>query len=192
MQLKKIAAALIGAFAIAGSASAVTFEGASGTGVVTDDFTGGSIIAFGLDFASLGSTTLNFMVEAADVGSTLSFSSIIRNMSGLGFSSISFMVNGATVSGGTVHTDGFQFPNATGSHANGAWATFGFPGLTTEGYFGDYLLNGQGQDWNISLVGLNAGDTFSIMVAVPEPEQYAMLLAGLGVIGAVARRRKQG
>jgi hypothetical protein len=27
---------------------------------------------------------------------------------------------------------------------------------------------------------------------VPEPETYAMLLAGLGVIGAVARRRTRG
>lgn len=34
--------------------------------------------------------------------------------------------------------------------------------------------------------------TLSIEVApVPEPEQYAMLLAGLGVIGALVRRRKQ-
>ena len=28
------------------------------------------------------------------------------------------------------------------------------------------------------------------VTAVPEPETYAMLLAGLGVMGAVARRRK--
>ncbi len=30
-----------------------------------------------------------------------------------------------------------------------------------------------------------------ITTPVPEPETYAMLLAGLGVMGAVARRRKQ-
>jgi hypothetical protein len=30
-----------------------------------------------------------------------------------------------------------------------------------------------------------------LLTAVPEPETYAMLLAGLGLMGFVARRRKQ-
>jgi hypothetical protein len=34
------------------------------------------------------------------------------------------------------------------------------------------------------------GLTLTAVAAVPEPETYAMLLAGLGVIGAIARRRK--
>ncbi|NMQ27390.1 PEP-CTERM sorting domain-containing protein [Candidatus Accumulibacter phosphatis] len=29
-----------------------------------------------------------------------------------------------------------------------------------------------------------------LVAAVPEPESYAMLLAGLGIVGAVARRRR--
>ena len=33
-------------------------------------------------------------------------------------------------------------------------------------------------------------DDRTIMIAVPEPETYAMLLAGLGLIGVSARRRK--
>lgn len=52
-------------------------------------------------------------------------------------------------------------------------------------YFGtaEGALFNNGADWT------RAG--ISISQAVPEPETYAMLLAGLGLLGAVARRRKQ-
>ena len=39
--------------------------------------------------------------------------------------------------------------------------------------------------------GLRAEFLASSVTAVPEPETYVMLLAGLGLMGAVARRRKQ-
>jgi hypothetical protein len=38
---------------------------------------------------------------------------------------------------------------------------------------------------------LNATQVSALTAPVPEPETYAMLLAGLGLMGAVARRRKQ-
>jgi len=43
------------------------------------------------------------------------------------------------------------------------------------------------------LPGMSSGMTLDnvSVTAVPEPESYAMLLAGLGVLGAVSRRRQQ-
>ena len=40
---------------------------------------------------------------------------------------------------------------------------------------------------DMALTGL----TYNFVVAVPEPETYAMMIAGLGLMGFVARRRKQ-
>ena len=42
-----------------------------------------------------------------------------------------------------------------------------------------------------SYYGDNSGGVSLSITAVPEPETYAMLLAGLGLMGAIARRRKQ-
>jgi hypothetical protein len=39
-------------------------------------------------------------------------------------------------------------------------------------------------------MAVHAGDVGSAVTPVPEPETYAMLLAGLGLVGAVARRRR--
>ena len=83
------------------------------------------------------------------------------------------------VSGGS----GVLSSNLTGSGSS--WATysgsFTAAGLTT--------LSFLSTDYSGSLPYGAMLDNVSV-TAVPEPAEYAMLIAGLGVIGAVARRRK--
>ncbi|MCX9158305.1 FxDxF family PEP-CTERM protein [Niveibacterium sp. 24ML] len=62
-------------------------------------------------------------------------------------------------------------------------STVSFSGLST----GDYKLGFFGFGGGVTAVSFAAN---AIAAPVPEPETYAMLLAGLGMIGAIARRRR--
>ena len=52
------------------------------------------------------------------------------------------------------------------------------------------VLNLFGYDTNTRSYSANRQDQLYMVSAVPEPETYAMLLAGLGLVGAMVRRRK--
>lgn len=77
----------------------------------------------------------------------------------------------------------------------GEWISFMIPQLSQNlaasnpFQFGLHLQGIGEQGFSESL--LSGGDGGGTVSAVPEPETYALLLAGLGVIGGVIRRRKQ-
>ncbi len=76
--------------------------------------------------------------------------------------------------------------------ATGTFGNFGprlaLGGLTSTNIAGNYFLHIAG----ISTGAGTYNGTVSLVSPVPEPETYGMLLAGLGMIGFVARRRKMG
>ena len=81
------------------------------------------------------------------------------------------------------------FVNGTSVYTD---ATIGY-GLVSEGFSGVIM-----QAYNFgdptNFPGANASDYtahWSNTAPIPEPETYAMMLAGLGLLGVVARRRKQ-
>jgi hypothetical protein len=107
--------------------------------------------------------------------------------------------NGACVDGGnrchgpiqasaTIGTASQTFTEASAVAGN-VWGTFGFNFVTT----------GPSMTLTIDGIGLPAGNEFigldnvsvapAVIGAVPEPETYALLLAGLAVFGATAGKR---
>ncbi|MCX7291370.1 FxDxF family PEP-CTERM protein [Janthinobacterium sp.] len=89
--------------------------------------------------------------------------------------------------------------NFSGANLNGIALT-GFGGPTVFGYAQGQVLAQTSLLFNGPMVltvmgssnGGSYGGTFNLNLApVPEPETYGMLLAGLGVLGFLARRRKQ-
>jgi hypothetical protein len=55
--------------------------------------------------------------------------------------------------------------------------------------FADVTTHGFGSGVNFSVI-YHAHDVMLQVTAVPEPEQYALFLAGLGLMGVMARRRR--
>ena len=84
---------------------------------------------------------------------------------------------------GTSNTILVDYSPVTILGTGGTHSTF-TPGLTHEG---PLSIRFGYNDWNVGIDNIN----FDQVAVVPEPETYAMLLAGLGLVGFMVRRRKQ-
>lgn len=106
------------------------------------------------------------------------------------FSSLSFEV---LSSSGTPLT---SFVNATnqGGSLVGHWSDSGYPGTLRGNTNYLLLVNGvasaSGVQYALSANWLTPSAQFALVPAVPEPETYTMLIAGIGLLGVVKRRRK--
>lgn len=189
MSMHKFVAATavaLSALAFSQSASAVVLTTSSGANLVTD-YSEAGMVSFDLDLRDFSTTTLNFVLEEADLAGPLSFSAIIRNLVGLSMHQFNFGLQGISyAAAGSVSS----FSGAQASHSS-SYAVIKFAnGETADTLFGNPTLVDGRSDWLLDTSGLSAGDTFSIVAQVPEPSTVAMvlpLMAGL----LLARRRKR-
>jgi choice-of-anchor A domain-containing protein len=149
-------------------------------------------------------TGSNKSVEVIDVDASWLTGSTYYNISGMA-AGATLIVN---VTGGTALLQGgyqafdnyntlFNFVDATALNINtGANVSILAPKAAVNG--GQGVIDGTVivKSWN-SMTQINATNAFvstevqGLVTAVPEADTYAMLLGGLGLVGFIARRRKQ-
>lgn len=93
----------------------------------------------------------------------------------------SFFVKATGIEGWV--SDGMRYETAAKAEAAGVAGIWFGLGISTAGTLAFSLPDGY--------YGDNSGSITLSVTAVPEPESYGMLIIGLGLVGAIARHRKQ-
>lgn len=151
-----------------------------------------ALASFGAHAVSFSDTATNWGTHDLLETSGLTF----VNADTAFFSKFSFTLDAksfvsSSVSALNIGTGSYSLFKADGTETGYSWTYGAAKGA-------DHLVTLDAGGYYFSLVGRTAANSgvytlssAATAVPVPEPETYAMLLAGLGVVGFVARRRKE-
>lgn len=184
MTFRKLILASVASLAMGGAHAAITFasvENAGSTLGSTDTFLGATLPAIAFPPLATVNGSGTFFLEALDPGlSWGDFALTIWNLSDTNRSSTAT----ATFAGLTGTLSSFTDLDPGNSNLLQGWSyTFAFTGQAAANTTHGFTVGGFGGDRG-ALAELN-------VTAVPEPETYAMMLAGLGAVSLLSRRRRK-
>jgi len=178
------------------TASALTLQDWTLTGPGSfHDHSAPGLLAFDFEPHSLHTVlSATYVLGSEDIAAGLSFNTVVRSLVApalgievlrLGLSGMTFAAAGSVsrAFGGTTSV-AFD-PQSVSLHFD--------PPEFFEVEVGDAFGTTAGaSNWTLSAAGLSVGDRITITAAVPEPETWAMLAVGLGMLAAAARARRRG
>jgi len=130
-------------------------------------------------FADSGNVGLAYYNGNPGANSQAAIATFIKGSNMLGLSSLTSLTN--SVSNDNTSQTGFSITNAS--------PAFNYLAVHVGG--GELLFHWSNKITSFSLTGTSLSNYRAYAAPVPEPETYAMLIAGLGLVGFMARRRKQ-
>ena len=171
----------------------VTFEGASANdcyGVVTGNINGNDGVAF-LNGMNWGSSWT--YLDATD-STSATFMGLQFSVSATSGAAGSWTLTGMDTNGGAALNLPTSLDFAVGLKAGNEFAVWGFDNVVVDGSdsgtFSIVFTNKGGNTPELShLIVFGRESGGGTIAAIPEADTYAMLLAGLGLVGFVARRR---
>jgi hypothetical protein len=127
--------------------------------------------------------------ETLDPSANGTYSYILNfDLTGYNAGSASFSGHFAADNAVSIKLNGTEIASGVGF---GSWHDFNASSGFVSGQNSlEFVVTNYGQSYG-NPTGLRVEFASSSIAAVPEPETYAMLLGGLALVGAVARRRKQ-
>lgn len=195
LSLVSLAAALL----LAAPAQAVSLTASQLNGnSLNTDFSTASLISFDLALDTGLPISLEYSVDADDLlRGGIGFNALVAEYSGAGIPGLRVGLLGASfdVLGSARASSSMGEALETLPVSQGGAVALDFSpaqgGVVNEIYLGDPFAEGF-QDWHVDFTGLQAGDHFTLNVAVvPEPAEWALMLAGLMGL-AWQRRRARG
>ena len=198
--MKTLSKAVIAAFVFGGSVSAVNAAGVI-TNITATDLSGGTFdsqsitghdIDLGKTFSSINPISLTFTVEHQDGGggNPYSFTESVLNNTGLTWTDFHYSINEPDRGQGVVFTQ-FNSGSTFGDFTLDSPPSSGPRNLNFTGT----LASGNSADaaFSISPFDPGAGNTTTFVLTqvptIPEPGTYAMLIAGLLLMGGIAKRK---
>jgi hypothetical protein len=202
--MNKLSKSIIGTLIFAGTVTTATAAGvitditAEGAGLGSFDILSNSIVPKELNlsktFNSADPITLTFTVtHASGAGGPYSVTETINNNTALDWGDFHLSISEPAAGGQGVVFNNFNSSALTGFTLDSAPSS----GPRELNFTGGLASHGTATaTFNLNLPDPGAGNTTTFTLtqmpsvsAVPEPETYAMLMAGLGVIGFMVRRR---